>query len=83
MHTRNKNPDGTFSYTLKAGFREVETISGYQTAQQADRAAEVAERCLMSCGYSPELYRELYTFDRMTELSDDELRAELKGKSHA
>lgn len=77
MHTRNKNPDGTFSYTLVAGFREVETISGYQTAQEADRAAEVAERCLMSCGYSPELYKEMYTFDRMAELSDEELLAEL------
>ena len=83
MHTRNKNPDGTFSYTLVAGSHEVETISGYQTAQEADRAAEVAERCLMSCGYSPELYREMYTFDRMTVLSDDELLDALKGNHHA
>ena len=81
---KDKVNPGKFAYTLSCGFTELETVGGFDTAQDADRAAELAERKLMTCGYDPVEYSRCWVRDNVDGaiwemLSDDELIRELLG----
>ena len=72
--TRGKDPasPGQFNYELWDGFRMVERKGGFATAQDADRAAERAQRRLLFGAPISQDHSDL-------SLSDDELLAELAG----
>jgi hypothetical protein len=75
MWTRGKDSEnpGKFSYTLYTpGNIEVETRGGFDTAQEADRASEGAQRLIL-VGMHP-----LTTGQPLTRMGLDQLRSELQ-----
>lgn len=78
--SRGKDGKGGFEYSLYAGFETLETVGGFVTAAEADRAAEKAERLLMAAGYDAAAYRamaDIKPIEGSLYMSDDELLGEL------
>lgn len=72
--------NGSYFYELSVGFTVIERADGFATAHEADRAAEQAERLLMSVGYDADAFHSARSTPTMDEImSDDELLAELMG----
>lgn len=76
MWTRGKdeNHPGKFAYELWNESKKVERVGKFDTAQEADRAAEIANRRLVQCMMSGEPFHGVFT-DNMTL---DEIFAELE-----
>lgn len=74
MWTRGKDKaqPGKFAFELWDGDSLVTSIGGFATAQEADRAAESAQRSLLSLLYAPPLD------EADLALSDAEILAALK-----
>lgn len=76
MWTRGKdeNNEGKFAYEIHDGFIMVERVGNFDTAQEADRAAEIANRRLVMCALSGEPFDGVFT----DNLSLDEILSELE-----
>lgn len=76
MWTRGKdeNNEGKFAYEIWNERELVERVGKFDTAQEADRAAEIANRRFVSCLMSGETFHGVFT-DNMTI---DEIFAELE-----
>lgn len=76
MWTRGKdeNHEGKFAYEIWNERELVERVGKFDTAQEADRAAEIANRRFVSCLMSGEPFDGVFT----DNLSLDEIFAELE-----